>query len=107
MPGPASTPALNPGTCRYCGEPVVWGTLQNGRARSFEPDPVPGHIVPPAEAHAFSRRIGAVVCLDGVGWMPGHVLVPHYCDEFYAARVLRHAGRAFADIEARNGASTA
>ncbi len=41
--------------CPHCNRPIIWGTLQNGRARSFEPEPRLLRDVPAAEAFATRR----------------------------------------------------
>lgn len=74
--------ALEPDTCTHCRQPVVWGTLQNRRRRSFDRKPVPAADVAPGDRYAYSRRIGAVVNLDGERNAPSRVLVPHRCREY-------------------------
>lgn len=78
--------ALEPDTCTHCGRPVVWGTLQNRRRRSFDREPVPAAAVAPQDRYAYSRRAGAVVNLDGERRTPDRVLVPHRCAQYAAWR---------------------
>ncbi|GAA4703884.1 hypothetical protein Prum_021750 [Phytohabitans rumicis] len=73
--------------CRYCGGPVVWGALQNGRNRCFDRDPQPCAAVAPADRYAYSRRFRAVVCLDGERHLPPLVLRSHDCTRYKQARV--------------------
>ncbi|GAA4455522.1 hypothetical protein [Phytohabitans houttuyneae] len=70
---------LRPDDCRHCGGPVVWGTLQNGRNRCFDRAPQPCAAVAPTQRYAYSRRLGAVVCLDGERHLPPLVLRGHVC----------------------------
>lgn len=76
---------LRPDDCRHCGGPVVWGTLQNGRNRCFDRTPQPCAAVAPAERYAYSRRFGAVVCLDGERHLPPLVLRSHSCTRYIQA----------------------
>ena len=87
------TPPLRPAKCPHCHRDVAWGTLQNGRARSFDAEPKPIADVPPAERFAYSRRFRAVVCLDGEPHPPARVHVPHYCSEYAEARLMRNLAR--------------
>ena len=77
------------GTCRYCHREVLWGTLQNGQNRAFEPEPRPGRDVPPDERFAYSRKQRAVVCLGEHPRQPALVHVPHYCQAYAEARAMR------------------
>lgn len=86
-----ATPVLNRGTCRYCRKAVIWGILQNGRARSFAPAPVPAASVVERDRFAVSKTYNRVVDLVGVE-PPAMVLTPHYCAE-YGQRKL-HVDRA-------------
>lgn len=75
-------PQLRKTTCTHCGADIVWGTLQNGRHRSFDANPLPRDNVPPADAYAYSKRRGAMVCLDGEPHPPTQVLQAHYCQQY-------------------------
>jgi hypothetical protein len=50
--------------------------------------------VAPAERYAYSRRFGAVVCLDGERHLPPLVLRSHSCARYIqaAAEALLHRG---------------
>lgn len=73
---------LRPAQCTHCRRDVVWGTLQNGRHRPFDRQPVPAADVVPAGRYAYSRRLRAVVNLDGESRTPALVLVEHSCREY-------------------------
>lgn len=75
------TQPLRPADCRYCGSMIVWGTLQNGRDRCFDKQPIPIVEVAPRDQYAYSRRLRAVVCLDGEARPPALVLRAHRCRE--------------------------
>jgi hypothetical protein len=81
------------GTCDYCQRPVLWGTLQNGRSRTFDPEPKRIGQVAPADRFAYSRRYRAVVCLDGEPSPPALVHVPHYCAAYAEAKAMRGVER--------------
>jgi hypothetical protein len=81
MTASALTP-LRSDDCRHCGGPIVWGTLQNGRNRCFDRAPQPCAVVAPADRYAYSRRLGAVVCLDGERHLPPLVLRRHVCARY-------------------------
>lgn len=80
------TGALRPATCAHCDNPIVWGTLQNGRPRPFNPHPVRLHDLPATEAFAYSRRARAMVCLDAEPHPPEMALGLHYCAQYIQKR---------------------
>lgn len=73
---------LRPEACSHCGGPIVWGTLQNGRRRAFNRRPVLANDVDPTARYAYSRRVRAVVNLDGERHCPPLVLIEHACREY-------------------------
>lgn len=74
--------------CPHCHQPIAWGTLQNGRNRSFDADPRPLHQIAPADAYAYSRRHQAMICLDGEPHPPAAALQAHYCAAYRDAKLL-------------------
>lgn len=84
---------LSRGRCSHCRKPVIWGLLQNGRRRTFEPEPQPVETVVERDRFHVSRRLGRVVDLVGVANPPSVVLVAHYCREYADAKRLRNVAR--------------
>jgi hypothetical protein len=87
---------------------VIWGVLQNGRSRSFGPQPLPVDQVVERDRYAVSRRLGAVVDLVGVTSPPPMVLAAHYCAEYAESKRMRGMtglgealGEVFAGFEGR------
>lgn len=84
-----SRPILDRGKCSHCHQPVIWGLLQNGRRRTFEPEPKPVNVIVERDRYAVSKRLGRVVDLVGVERPPALVLAAHYCAEYREARQTR------------------
>ncbi|MCX5070848.1 hypothetical protein OOJ91_33930 [Micromonospora lupini] len=87
-----SMQVVNRGKCSDCKRPVIWGRLQNGRSRTFQPDLVKASEVP-AEKERFAVRRGEpyVIDLEGIRHSPDMlVLVPHYCAEYRERRQNRN-----------------
>jgi hypothetical protein len=82
------TSPLKRAICTHCRQEVLWGRLQNGRMRSFEPKPVLTSSVSPADAYAYSKTLRAWVDLVGALRPPVQVLVAHYCQEYRDEKVL-------------------
>lgn len=80
---------LDRGTCGYCRKPVIWGLLQNGRRRSFQPEPMAAELVAEADRFAVSKHLRCVVDLLGVNPPPSSVLVMHLCVEYAEAKRMR------------------
>ncbi|MBM0201938.1 hypothetical protein JNW90_01545 [Micromonospora sp. STR1s_5] len=81
---------MNRGTCTHCKQPVIWGVLQNGRSRTFQPELVMAHTVADKERFAVRNGRPFVVDLEGIRHDPDMlVLTPHYCAEYRTNRDLR------------------
>lgn len=83
------TAVLSRGECRYCHRPVVWGLLQSGYHRAFQPKLVPTADVAERDRYGVHRRLGRVVDLNGVTNPPPSVLVAHMCTEYAEALRMR------------------
>lgn len=94
---PSQEPMLSRGTCGFCHRPVVWGMLQNGRRRSFEPELYPAADVAEGDRFAVHLRLRRVVDLLGHPNPPARVLLTHRCLEYAKARQMRGVA-AIADV---------
>ncbi|KAB1110785.1 MULTISPECIES: hypothetical protein [Micromonospora] len=70
---------------------MIWGVLQNGRNRTFQPDLVKASQVPEKERFAARKGKPYLIDLEGIDHDPNMlVLTPHYCAEYRTNRDLRN-----------------
>lgn len=81
----AREPQRQPGTCKFCQRPILWGVLY-GRHRTFDPDPLPTGDVPSDSAFAYSAKHGAMVRADRMSPPPETVTRVHTCAEYSDAQ---------------------
>jgi hypothetical protein len=89
---------LDPGKCGYCHRPVIFGLLQNGRRRTFEPEPKPVNVVVERDRYAVSKRLGRVVDLVGIASPPSVVLAAHYCAAYAEKKLMGRMAKADAAV---------
>lgn len=92
------TRILSPAKCPHCDRPIVWGLLQNGRKRTFEPDPKPVGQVVERDRYAVSKRLMRVVDLVGIANPPTLVLAAHYCAAYAEKKLMGRMAKADAAI---------
>ncbi len=84
-------PVVERGACGFCDGPVLWGTLQNGRRRSFQLEQMRASEVPEKERFAARKGQRYLIDLEGIPHNPDMlVLVPHYCAQYRRERDLRN-----------------